>query len=196
MWRCRLVMISDSIDRELIPITKSHPCFIDPINELRLRGIYQTGATVYICFDLIHYRRILYASITMLWCENNNLSHFHIYIPIYVYELPQFCTLLHSAITILQPKPYIHTCRVVRVLMWSQSHDCHSILEDMTTSSNGNISRVTGPLSPHKGQWLGALMFSLICALINGWVSNRKASDLRRHRAHYGVTVMELGRNH
>ena len=26
--------------------------------------------------------------------------------------------------------------------------------------------------SPHKGQWRGALMFSLICARINGWVNN------------------------
>ena len=44
--------------------------------------------------------------------------------------------------------------------------------------------------SPHKGQWCGALMFSLICAWINGWVNNRTAGDLRHHRAHYGVTVM------
>ena len=34
-------------------------------------------------------------------------------------------------------------------------------------------------------------MFSLICAWINGWVNNRKAGDLRRHRAHYDVIVME-----
>ena len=27
--------------------------------------------------------------------------------------------------------------------------------------------------SPQKGQWRGALMFSLICAWINGWVNNR-----------------------
>ena len=46
--------------------------------------------------------------------------------------------------------------------------------------------------SPHKGQWRGALMFSLICAWINGWVNNREAGDLRRHRAHYGVTVMNI----
>ena len=44
--------------------------------------------------------------------------------------------------------------------------------------------------SPHKGQWRGALVFSLICAWINGWVNNHKAGDLRRHRAHYDVTVM------
>ena len=44
--------------------------------------------------------------------------------------------------------------------------------------------------SPHKGQWHEALTFSLICARINGWVNNREAGDLRRHRAHYDVIVM------
>ena len=44
--------------------------------------------------------------------------------------------------------------------------------------------------SPHKGQWRGALMFSLICVWINVWVNNREADDLRRHRAHYDVIVM------
>ena len=44
--------------------------------------------------------------------------------------------------------------------------------------------------SPHKGQWRGALMFSLICAWINDWVNNREAGYLRRHRGHYDVKVM------
>ena len=44
--------------------------------------------------------------------------------------------------------------------------------------------------SPHKGQWRGALVFSLICAWISGWVNDRGVGDLRRHRAHYDVTVM------
>ena len=44
--------------------------------------------------------------------------------------------------------------------------------------------------SPHKGQWRGSLMFSLICAQINGWVNNREAGDLRRHPAHCDVIVM------
>ena len=71
----------------------------------------------------------------------------------------------------------------------------------MMTSSNGSIFRITGHLcgeftdpgpvnSPHKGQWRGALMFPLICAWMNGWVNNRKAGDLRRHRSHYDVSVM------
>ena len=65
----------------------------------------------------------------------------------------------------------------------------------MMTSSNGNIFRVPGLLcgeftGHHKGQWREALMFSLICACINGSVNNREAGDLRRHRGHYDVTVM------
>ena len=67
----------------------------------------------------------------------------------------------------------------------------------MMTSSNGNIFRVIGHLCgqftgqlPHKGQRRGALMFSLICAWMNGWVNTLGVGDLRRHRAHYDVTVM------
>ena len=41
--------------------------------------------------------------------------------------------------------------------------------------------------SPHKGQWRGALMFSLICAWTNGWVNNRGAGDLRYHCCHCNV---------
>ena len=64
-------------------------------------------------------------------------------------------------------------------------------LVTMMTSSNGNIFRATGHLCGKLiGQWRGALMFSLICAWWNGWVNNREADVLRRHRAHYDVTVM------
>ena len=45
--------------------------------------------------------------------------------------------------------------------------------------------------SPHKGQWRGALMFSLICVWINGWVNNREAGDLKLYRAYYDVIVMD-----
>ena len=48
--------------------------------------------------------------------------------------------------------------------------------------------------SPHKGQWRGALIFSLICVWINGWVNNRETGDLRRYRAHYDVIVMNFKR--
>ena len=44
--------------------------------------------------------------------------------------------------------------------------------------------------SQHKGQWRGALVFSLIFAWLNGWVNTLEAGDWRRHRVHYDVTVM------
>ena len=49
--------------------------------------------------------------------------------------------------------------------------------------------------SPHKSQWRGALMFSLICLdqIEQSWASNRDAGDLRRHHVHYGVAVMVRG---
>ena len=43
---------------------------------------------------------------------------------------------------------------------------------------------------PTKGQWRGALMFSLACAWINVWVNNREAGNLRRHGTHCDVTVI------
>ena len=46
--------------------------------------------------------------------------------------------------------------------------------------------------SPHKGQWRGALMFSLICVSINGRVNNREAGDLRRYHGHYDVILMMI----
>ena len=44
--------------------------------------------------------------------------------------------------------------------------------------------------SPHKGQWRGALMFSLIYPWTNSGANNRDAGDLWRHRAHYNVNVI------
>ena len=70
------------------------------------------------------------------------------------------------------------------------------------TSSNGNIFRVTGPLC---GEFTGPgefptqrpvtqsfdVFFDL--RLINVWVNNREAGNLRRNRGHYDVIVMGYG---
>ena len=44
--------------------------------------------------------------------------------------------------------------------------------------------------NPHKGQWRGALVFSLICAWINRWV-NIEAGNLRRYHANRDVIVLD-----
>ena len=46
--------------------------------------------------------------------------------------------------------------------------------------------------SPHKDQRRRAFMFSLICAWTNGLITNRDADNLRRHLAHYDITVTDL----
>ena len=43
---------------------------------------------------------------------------------------------------------------------------------------------------PHTKASHAELWCFFICAWINAWVNNREASDLRRYRAHYDVTVM------
>ena len=87
----------------------------------------------------------------------------------------------------------------VRLIVWTASIDkpiSPWLRHEMETFSAllaiwaGN-SPVTGEFPAQlEGQWRGALMFSLICPRINGWVNNHEAGDLRRHRAHYDVTVM------
>ena len=59
------------------------------------------------------------------------------------------------------------------------------------TSPNGNIFRVTGLLCGEftSHQWIPRTKAS-DAELINDWVSNHAAGDLRRHRAHYDVIVM------
>ena len=72
----------------------------------------------------------------------------------------------------------------------------------MMTSSNGNIFRVTGSLC---GEFTGHQWFPLTTARdaelwcflwsatwIIGWVNNRQAGDLRRHRSHYDVIVIQI----
>ena len=88
-----------------------------------------------------------------------------------------FCCLRHLI---------IRTCDVWKLGDWVSNWILNGL---MMTSSNGNVFRVAGPLCG-EGQWRGALIFSLICAWTTGWIKKGDAGDLRRHRAHYGVTVM------
>ena len=72
-------------------------------------------------------------------------------------------------------------------------------MERLMTSSNGNIFRVTGPWArnwPVTGEFptqrpvTRSFDVFLNLARTNGWVTTRDTGDLRRHRTHYGVTVM------
>ena len=43
---------------------------------------------------------------------------------------------------------------------------------------------------PHKGQWRGTLVFSLICGWTNGCANGRDSGNLEPHLAHYDVALM------
>ena len=73
---------------------------------------------------------------------------------------------------------------------WQQSYRLYTYF--FCRGSDGCVSKniYRNWWIPHTKAWRGALMFSLICAWIDGWVNNGEAGDMRRHHAHYDVTVM------
>ena len=92
-----------------------------------------------------------------------------------------------NGVWILHPIKYMLTVCHVFVWIWSW-HNQMEIFSTLLALCAGN-SPDTGKF-PQKGQWHGALMFSLICAWTNGWVNNRDANDLRHHRTHYDITIV------
>ena len=102
--------------------------------------------------------------------------------------LCQFLPELHSGDTSLHRDD---CCRKVRTI---QPPMLHTVFDDVIKWKHflRYWSFVRGihrsPVnSPHKGQWRGALVFSLTSAWTNGWVNSRGAGDLRRNCAHYDV---------
>ena len=91
--------------------------------------------------------------------------------------------------------PGIESSPIIMVVwQWSLSYDASWWRHQMEAFSASLVLCVgNSPVtvnSPYKGQWRGALVFSLICTWISGRVNNREAGDLRRRRAHYDVIVM------
>ena len=116
----------------------------------------------------------------------------------------------HSALTVYTPeewnkdivhcRPKSRNIRESDIWPWVTQRSAYGHV-DMMTSSNGNIFRVTGPLC---GEFTGHRWIPRTKASDaelwrfvsfepepNGWVNNRKAGDLRRHRDHYYVAVMK-----
>ena len=110
-----------------------------------------------------------------------------------------------SAESASNKKNKVHTKAYTNILLEYIATDvCEPLLQrgianwfkHMMTPSNANIFRVTSTLcrefSGHKGQWSGALGFSMLCAWTNDWDNNRDAGDLKGHHAHYDETVMKI----
>ena len=89
------------------------------------------------------------------------------------------CVLIHSNV---ETFPAIYLSEHDGVIKWKHFSRYRPFVRGIHRSPVNSL---------HKGQWRGALIFSLICVWINGWVNNGDTGDLSRYRAHYDVTVME-----
>ena len=98
----------------------------------------------------------------------NRLKWIHIVLPCNIW-----CTVESSGLALLQNSWWRHQMETFSALL-------------ALCAGNSPVPVI----SPHKGQWRGILMFSLICAWINDWVNNREAGDLRRHHGYHDVIVM------
>ena len=103
-----------------------------------------------------------------------------------------FYTLLKSCIfksSLLTVRPYCtallnHWCIIGGLTWWR-----HQIYFPRYWPFVRGITR--SPVnSPHKDQWHGALLSSLISAWTNDYVNNIDAGDLRCHRIYHDVTVI------
>ena len=112
-----------------------------------------------------------------------------------VHSRQLYVTLLYSnhSMNRIHPSPYSYGCLGVESTFRRQQMNAwwHHQMEAFSALLAFVWGIHRSPVNfPHKGQWRGTLVFSLICAWTNDWVNNRKAGDLRRHHAHYDVTVM------
>ena len=100
----------------------------------------------------------------------------------------------------IEPSCDITSITHIRRMQYQQQMWVYDWRDIMMTSSNWKhfprywpfvLGTHRSPVnSLHKGQWGGALIFSLICAWINGWVHSRETGDLRHNCLHYDATVM------
>ena len=82
--------------------------------------------------------------------------------------------------------PRLHAKSISNIAWWRHQMEPFSAL---LTLCAGN-SPVTGEFPSQRPVTRNFDVFFHLC-LINGWVINRKTGDLRRHRAHYDVIVMD-----
>ena len=128
---------------------------------------------------LLSYKADFHLSNTEAWVRNSTPSLMHTFLNFFLVQSWMCLHLTYSK----HPTRLNHTIHNVHdgVIRWKHFPRCWPFVRDIHRSPVN---------SPHKGQWRGALMFSLICTWINSWVNSREAGDLRRRRAHYDVIVM------
>ena len=115
------------------------------------------------------------------WGTRQLLHHTHIYLDVYLFlrslregYLPCYENATFSPNPDYWPLERVSWYQYCPPSWWR--HQMETFPRHWTFVRGIHRSRVN---SAHKGQWRGALMLSLICAWIKGWVNNREAGDLR-----------------
>ena len=147
------------------------------------------------------YKMLVRYILSSVWVRLNIFSPLSItqYVGLYVFSLSISVVMIERIYTLSYFHHQIGSMNyypLSRVRPWNNGVRCMSSYILMT-SSNRNIFRVTGPFCgeftgefPSQRSLTRGLHVSLIRAWTNSWINNRDAGDLRRHRAHYDVTVM------
>ena len=165
-------------------------CFLIEITS-PCRELYRKYAICYSCFFFINFAMCFF----LLSAVFSKISH----ISLVLFWTDRWWPAAFTRTSHHLPGPQARQHTSVQPLITSLGKDGDITSWDVMTSSNGNFLRYWPCVrgihrwqvdSPHKGEWLGALMFSLICAWTNGWANNRDAGDFRYHCAHYKITVI------
>ena len=121
--------------------------------------------------------RLYNMPITVVWMRNFVDNVLRLWISKFITGTWSMCKVLCNASI-----GYFSSLRQQYLTWWRHQMETFSALLALCA---GN-SPVTGEF-PSQGQWRGALMFSLICTWIYGWVNNLKAVDWKGLRVHYDV---------
>ena len=134
------------------------------------------------------YNRCSYVS--MLGSQLNHISTRHswciYYIPItWMQHLQINLVFLYHQLAAVMYLTWSHLCSQYSPTWWRHQMETFSALLAICA---GN-SPVTGEIPTQRPV---TRRFDIFLTWINSWVNNREAGNLRRHRAHYDVTVMKL----
>ena len=121
------------------------------------------------CFDAV-----------LFWAAHNQLSQSYDFLKMYL-QTPKCCERLPPKCTHRLPTEYILFLDIITIeiyipddnIKWKHFPHHWTFVRGIHQSPVHSL---------HKGQWCGALMFSLISPSTNSWANIRNANDLRCHR--------------
>ena len=134
--------------------------FLFPLNNLARKGLIYDGLN-WASYGIIYWQELLVSSVPLISLKIINFrAWISNYISIYIYIYIGYNYLIMSGLNLVTVGQ--HQLWHDDVIKWKHFPHYWPFVRGIHRSPVN---------SPHKGQWRGALMFSLICVWINGWVT-------------------------